>query len=758
LDSADGLAKGGESGIVVVPGRPEESELIRAINYDSLEMPPDGKLGDQEIGILTRWVKLGAPWPKHSSGGPARRISPQDRSHWALQPLARPRVPVVADNGWCRNEIDRFIYARLAREELRPAPPADRRTLIRRLSLGLTGLPPSGDEVTAFVEGAAPAAAELLIDSLLASPRYGEQWGRHWLDLVRYAESDGHHQDLYRPQAWRYRDYVIESFNSDKPYDEFVREQLAGDELAPDDPAAVTATGYLRHWIYEGNQRNVDQVRQIVLDDVTEVTGEVFLALSFGCARCHDHKYDPILQEDYYRLQAFFAAMIPRDDVIAATPAERDRYLAAQRDWETETAEILGQIKALESPIRQDLFDYTFKLFPQHIKDLCRKSAGEQTPLERAIQVFAERHLAYEQRDTAVRGKLSERQRKEWDELNGRLSRSAVERPAPPLPMTVSDLGPEAPGIRLAGHSQPLDPRFPAVFGDPLPDVRPPPRAPHSTGRRSALAHWIASPDNPLTARVIVNRIWQYHFGQGLVPTPSDFGRLGSPPSHPELLDWLAQRFIEEGWRFKPIHRLILNSATYRQSAIWSGSESAQRTDPENRWLGRMNIRRLTAEQIRDVVLVATGELERTAGGPSAELSRPRRSVYVKVFRNDPYELLQMMDAPDGFNSTAVRDVSTSPTQALLFLNGEWMLERAAILSRDLAARRGSHDEVVTQLYERLFARRPDELERAAAAEFLAGPRSPAAGGSATDAATDQQRLADLCHVLFNTNELIYVD
>ena len=325
-------------GPAVVPGKVEESLLIEAVNYESLEMPPDGPLSSREIAILADWVKRGAPWPEPAasrSAGAAGRITDEDRAYWAFQPLVNPPVPEVAEDGWSRNPIDRFIIAKLNAEGLRPAPEADRRALIRRAAYDLTGLPPEAAEVEAFLADRSPTAYETMIERLLASPGYGERWGRHWLDLARYAESDGHGADRYRPEAWRYRDYVIRSFNDDKPYDRFILEQLAGDEVAPGDFEALTATGFLRHWIYENNQREIREVREIILNDVTDVTADVFLGLGFGCARCHDHKFDPILQEDYYRLQAFFAPLLPRDDIITAGAGEQEQFRVAQRAGRT---------------------------------------------------------------------------------------------------------------------------------------------------------------------------------------------------------------------------------------------------------------------------------------------------------------------------------------------------------------------------------------------------------------------------------------
>jgi hypothetical protein len=761
LDSRGALLKGGKTGPAVVPGNVAESLLIEAVNHESLEMPPppEEPLSSRQIATLAQWIKLGAPWPVDSvPEGPrtSGAISDLDRAYWAFQPLGSAAVPDVADGGWSHNPIDRFIARKLEAEGLSPAPEADRRTLIRRASYDLTGLPPTWDEVQAFLADRSPTAYEAVIDRLLASPHYGERWGRHWLDLARYAESDGHGADRYRPEAWRYRDYVIRAFNGDKPFDRFIIEQLAGDEATPGDFEALTATGFLRHWIYENNQREIREVREIILNDVTDVTADVFLGLGFGCARCHDHKFDPILQRDYYRLQAFFAPIVPRDDIITADGAERERFQTAQKRWEEATAEIRSRIEVLEKPVRQFLQEREIRLLPQDLKDTYRKPAPEQTPLERQLTALIDRLKDGAGRSLDGQFKLMEEPEKRWKSLRQELAAYDDLKPETlPAPMVVSDVGPVAPPTNLPGSSSlTVPPGFPAVLGGAEPSIVPPAAAPRSTGRRTALARWIASPANPLTARVLVNRLWQQHFGTGLVATASDFGRLGEPPSHPELLDWLARRLIEERWELKPIHRLIMTSATYRQSALHPGTETARRNDPHNRWLWRMAIRRLDADQVRDTVLAVSGALDTTQGGPSVDAMLPRRSVYTKLIRYSPEPLLQAFDAPDGFVSTPQRDTTTTATQALQLLNGPWSLDRAEALAMRLDHLADGPSRIAAA-YRLVLGRPPDAIETAAALRFL---RQQPARGSAGSRPASEQALVDFCHVLLNSNELIYID
>ncbi len=624
LDSLEAILKGGDSGPALVPGKPVESLLMEAVNYQGPEMPPAGKLAPEKIEILARWVSLGAPWPSRDrttahaapTGGPTGpKVETDLRGNqatlWSFRPLRRPEVPQVGDlalaeeSDWSSHPIDRFIYRKLAERGLSPAPAADRWTLIRRVTFDLTGLPPTPEEVGAFLSDDRPDAYERLVDRLLASPRYGQRWARHWLDLVRYADSDGFRQDAFRPDAWRYRDYVVRSFNVDKPYDRFLAEQLAGDELDPDDPDLRVATGYLRLGPYEYNQRDVGGQWDDILNDITDVTGEVFLGLSIGCARCHDHKFDPILQDDYYRLRAFFAPLLPRDDLTLARSREWDDYGARRTAWEKSAAGVLKQLDAIARPYRDRGTASALAKFQDDIRAILAKPEAERTPRERQIGVLAYRQVAFEH--AQVPGLLKGRDKERWADLQAALKRFDALKPAEPgAVMAATDVGPVAPPTIVPGSRKrgPVEPGFPTVMEAGPARVVPPTAAPRSTGRRLALARWLGRPDNPLSTRVIVNRIWQYHFGRGLAGTPSDFGRLGEPPSHPELLDWLASEFVRGGWRWKPMHRLILTSATYRQASRRPLDEvvRAARIDPEDRLLWKQTVRRLDAEEIRDAV------------------------------------------------------------------------------------------------------------------------------------------------------------
>ncbi len=721
VDSLASLVKGGESGPALVPGEPEKSLLVKAIRHDDeqLKMPPGSKLAAEQTAILVEWVKMGAPWPgasKQAAGHVPGTITEEDRKWWAFQPLRPVTPPGLDDPRWGKNPIDRFVFPRLRAEGLMPAPPADRLALIRRVSFDVIGLPPTPREIDAFLADTSADAYVKLIDRLLASPRYGEKWARHWLDLVRYAESDGYRLDEYRPTAWRYRDYVIRSFNADKPYDRFLREQLAGDELYSDDPDALAGTAFLRHWIYEYNQRDVRLQWQTILDDVTDVTSEAFLGLGMGCARCHDHKFDPILQKDYYRLQAFFAGIQPNDYQPLVTAAERREYERKLDAWRTKAGPILKQIETLTQADRVKAETGAINKFQPEIQAMLRKPEAERTPMEKQLAGLAFRQVAYE--FDRVDKKFKDDKTQKIVDLRAELAKFDADKPAPlPFGFAVRDVGPEAPPILIPKKKRgdAIAPGYLTIFDDKPAAIVP---GADSTGRRSTLANWLTRPDHPLTARVIVNRVWQQHFGQGLVNTPSDFGRLGEKPSHPELLDWLAQRFVEEGWSFKKLHREILTSMTYRQSALAPASELALKKDPQNRLLWRMTTRRLDAEQIRDAILAVNGRLDLAAEGPSVDAAAPRRTIYTKIFRNSRDLLLDAFDVPETIASAGQRNVTTTPTQALLMINSPFMADQA----KAMAARIGllkSEDERIEAAFRLAFGRRPSDAEKERSLEFV---------------------------------------
>ncbi len=727
LDIKANALAGGESGAAIVPGSLEESLLIGAIRHESFEMPPDGKLPDRDIEILTKWVAAGAVWP--GDDRPAAKIhrpgqiTEEDRRWWAIQPIQRPEPPVVTSDVTVRNPIDQFIAAKLTTAGLKPSPEADRATLIRRVTFDLIGLPPTPDEVATFLADDQPEADERLVDRLLARPEFGERWARHWLDLVRYADSDGYKQDDYRPNAWRYRDYVIQAFNDDKPYDRFVQEQLAGDELFPEDPAALTATGYLRHGIYEYNNRDARTQWDVILNDITDTTADVFLGLGLQCARCHDHKFDPLLQADYFRLQAFFAGILPRDDLAAMTAADRAKHAEAEQAWLTATADLRAKLAQLEAPVREEARKSSVGKFPEDIQAMLNKPVAERTPYEHQVAELAYRQVQYEldNLDKRLKGDVKD----QVLALRKELAAHDKLKPAPlPLVLAVTDLGPTAAEVRIPKRDVgPIEPGIPTILDpNPLP-ITTLDGLPQTTGRRAALAKWLTSPTNPLTPRVIVNRLWQQHFGRGLAIQTSDFGRLGEAPTHPELLDWLAAELIapehgDKSWSLKHLHRLMVLSATYRQTSEPALVAASQAADPENRLWGRGLVRRLDSEQIRDAIYAATGQLDLTKrGGPGAPTEEPVRSIYLRFMRNLRNPLLDVFDVPQGINSAASRHVTTTPIQSLLLINGQLLQQQAAALEARLEGETAA--ERIDRAYRRLYGRGADSHEIAAASEFV---------------------------------------
>jgi Protein of unknown function (DUF1553)/Protein of unknown function (DUF1549) len=702
----------------------------------------------------------------------ASSSSAADPNHWAFIPPGRPEAPRVKEAAWVRNPIDAFILARLEKRGLPHAPEADRATLLRRLSFELTGLPPTPDEVAAFLADGSPLAYEHLVDRLLTSPHYGERWGQHWLDLARFAETDGFEFDQARPNAWRYRDWVVRALNRDLPYDTFVRLQLAGDEVRPGDPAAFIATGFNRCYPDMVDLNDQGLRRQNALNDMTETTGLVFLGLTIGCARCHDHKFDPIRQTDFYAIQAFFAPGRFRDDYPLGSARERREYEEELQRWEHKLATVQSQIIRLEAPWR----DLLAPGDPPGINDETAAALGK-IPEDRSP---GDVELVFEAlaRDKRIRAAT-------WpvvlDPINSYLRRLLMNRlerlkrsgpRALPNARGVDEAGPIAPPTYLLRRGEygargpEVAPAVPAVFRSRNSSraVPGPKSSTHSTGRRTALADWLLRPDHPLTARVIVNRLWRHHFGRGLVGTTSDFGTMGDEPTHPELLDWLATELIARGWSLKSVHRLIVTSAAYRQA---SRSDGPARTgDPENLLLWRQNRQRLDGEAIRDSLLAVSGRLNVAMGGPSVfpelppELSRlsskgavwpvsprvedrERRSLYVFVRRNLRYPFFEVFDRPDTNASCPQRAVTTIAPQALSLLNSELAHDAARSLAkRATAVAARDHDQQIEQICRLVFGRSPDAIERTMMGDYLAR------GGS----------LEHLCLALLNTNAFVYVD
>ena len=713
----------------------------------------------------------------------------QQRSHWALQPVGAPHVP----QGPERNPIDAFVSSRMRERGLSLAPRADRVSLIRRAAFDLHGMPPAPAEVRAFLEDDSPDAFARVVERLLASPRYGERWARHWLDLARYAESEGFKSDETRPNAWRYRDYVIESFNTDKPYDRFVEEQIAGDELWPDSVEARLATGFNRHYADESNAAVLMQRRQEVLLDITDTVGSVFMGLTYGCAKCHDHKFDPILQADYYRLQAFFTNVATADEILLLSEDELAEHRRREAAWQAATQEIRAEMDGLLGQKRAEAFESQVNRRSPETQAAFNKPAAERTMYERLLFQQHMWQMRYHN-DEALAKTLEDDAKERYRELQEELEKFAHLKPSElPLGMGIRELGAEAPAthvLSFANYAAPLEEVQPGYLTllDPQPAAYAPAPDGRSSGRRTALAKWLTGPENPLTARVIANRLWHYHFGQGIVRTPSDFGLMGERPTHPGLLDWLAEEFVRRGWSLKRMHRLIMTSDTYQQSA--ANREEAAEVDPLNRLLWRFPPQRLEGEVIRDSMLAVSGNLNGRVGGPSVYPALPRgaaeprggwdvaeqryeqdrRSVYVFVRRNSRYPMLESFDMPDTHESCARRTTTTTAPQALALLNSEHTLGWAqGFAGRVLEQAGGDRDRQIQTAFELAYSRAPDAwekdtvltfletqrqliAERAAAGATLLAPPAVPASMSREEAAV----VVDFCHMLLNSNEFVY--
>ena len=764
LSRRESILRGGNSGPAVSLERPLESRLLRAISHTDpeLKMPPTGPLPPKAIETLTDWVKRGLPGRpiEAVSDHPVRGgvVTPEARKAWPYRRLSRPDIPRIAG---VTNPIDAFIQAKLAEHGLRLNDPADKVALVRRVYYDLIGLPPTPEQVDAFVSDSSPDAYERLIDRLLDSPHYGERWGRHWLDLVRYAETNGYERDGPKPFAWRYRDYVIKSFNDDKPFDRFILEQLAGDELDRDNPEAIIGTGYYRLGTWDDEPADPLQSRYDEFDDWVATTSQVFLGMTMNCARCHEHKIDPIPQADYYRLLAFFRDIQhfsnSRDTSSSfnltdiSPPEKRRTYEAEMAQREAEKTRLIREMTRIE--------DEAIKRMPAEDQ---RAAEGVDRP---AVVAKLKEFFTADENQTYTKLKR---------ELN-RL-RSLPDFPRD-LALSVNNCLVQVPDTHVMQRGNPhapgpkVQPGFPEVLGFPDPVIPPPPPGARSSGRRIVLARWIASAENPLTARVLVNRVWQHHFGRGIVATPNDFGKFGTPPTHPELLDWLASEFIDGGWRLKRLHRLLMTSQTYRQSS--KAHERGLAIDPSNQWFWRFPMRRLSAEEVRDSFLMVSGQLNLKAGGPSvypkipqevlAGQSRPgegwpvsppqeanRRSVYVGVKRSLQVPILAQHDQADTDSSCPVRYTTTVPTQALGLINGEFAQETAAAFAHRLRREAPNNIQEQVRLAIRLTtSRQPLDTEVAADVAFIEDLRriSPQADA-----------LQQYCLMILNTNEFLYLD
>jgi hypothetical protein len=812
LRTREAALKGGEKGAAIVPGKAAESRLYRLVaGLEKPSMPLDGKLTANQISIIKEWIDQGAPWdatPAATASPTApsaaleeMTISPEARNYWAfLKPVQSP-VPVVSRDltNPLTNPIDRFLEKTRLEKGLKPAPRADRITLLRRAYLDLIGLPPTPAETAAYLADNGPHAWENLIDKLLASPHYGERWGRHWLDVARYADSNGFEHDFDRPNAWRYRDYVIRAFNQDTPYNIFLAEQIAGDELDKVTDDSMIATGFLRSYAKVGyREKDNPEFRYEYLDDMIATIGRGILGLTVNCARCHNHKFDPISQKNYYQMQASLFGYVETDYPLASKD-QAAAYQSKTAEIEAKTAPLRQSIREIDEPYRLKLAQEKYKKYPANVQQAIAVPEARRTPGEALLagQVIRTTSVSSGEIDRVMTPADLARKKA----LSQQISTLQNERPKPlPMAAIVTDgdyrFVPDGPGDEPApgkgvkqdagegsflfqgpGRYQPppsyflirgdigsrgalMKPGFVDVITYGNPPTEDPPADGRTSGRRRALAAWLGSPENPLTARVIVNRIWSHHFGRGIVATLDNFGKMGEKPTHPELLDWLAVEFMSRGWSIKQMHRVMMTSEAYRMSSQYQDPGGQ---DPENNYLWRFPIQRLDAEIVRDAIMAASGALDTKMGGPpvfpaiSGEIlaSMPggiwkkeadgpqvwRRSVYVYRKRGLVFPMFEVFDLPDQNTSCGRRNVSTVPTQALTLLNNAFVLRQAKLFADRV--KEAAPDDPAKQVdlaYRIALSRSPRADEAKLAQDFL-----------------QKRSLADFTHVLLNLNEFLYV-
>ncbi len=772
LGNRKDILSGGDSGAAAIPGKAEESLIIQAMNYDGYEMPPKGKLPQDQIDTIAKWINDGLPIPPdQEQARPEQHASPyktevneETKGFWHHQQVTAPKIPNVKNKKWITNPIDNFILSQLETAGISPVSPADKAHLVRRAYYDLTGLPPTLLQVEAFVNDKNPKAYERLLDTLLDSPQYGEKWGRHWLDLVRYAETNSYERDGTKPFAWRFRDYVIKSFNEDKPYDQFIKEQLAGDEFAQLTEDSITATGYYRLGIWDDEPVSQKQALYDDLDDIIATTSQVFLGLTMNCARCHDHKLDPIPQKDYYRFLAFFSGF--------------RRY--GVRGHDTVESASIGPIAvdadtATQAEMRRQM-DLELRGLDGRINNVNNRLQGLMTPPEKedfkAIEVRVDIAKKY------IGKGLSQQLVKEYEEAVNRRKVILDTRPDEiAKTLVIKEVGAQAREtfVLIRGNanaeSEKVEPGFPSVLSPPEPEIAPSPHG-NSSGRRTALANWIASPENPLTARVMANRLWQHHFGVGIVETSNNFGAGGLDPTHPELLDYLATELVDGGWKLKRMHKLLMLSSTYRLSS--GTNKSGLEKDPANRLVWHFNPRRLSSEELRDSILAANGSLNLRMGGPSfypiipAEIlhgqSRPgagwgnssdedraRRAIYIFVKRSLVEPLMADFDFADVDSSCPVRFTTTQPTQSLNLMNSEFTNRQAAIFANFL--KQQSPDDLAAQVklgLAQTTQRQPSEADIQRGINLIKELKGLGV--------SDDDALKYFCLVTYNLNEFLYID
>lgn len=811
------VANGGDSGPTIEPGKPADSLLLERI--EAGEMPPgDKKVSKPEIAMIRRWIAEGAitARPEPESITDDTDLTEEDRTYWSFQPIRRSPTPVVATNNRIRTPVDAFLLAPLERNGLTFSSEADKITLLRRLYFDLIGLPPTPEQTRQFLADDGPDACERLVDSLLESPHYGERWGRHWLDVAGYSDSDGYSEkDLERKYAYKYRDYVIRAFNDDKPWNEFITEQLAGDELltppysnlTPEQSEKLIATGFLRMGPDGTGDGAVDQnaARNETIAETIKIVSTSLLGLTVGCAQCHNHRYDPILQADYYRMRAIFEPAYDTQNWRAPSArlvslwSEETKQKAKEVD--AELAKLADERKTALEQIVQETLESEIAKLPEEVREAARTARNtpvkERTPEQQKL-------LKDYPSLNVNNGSVYLYDRKRVDQHNKTYDAQKAEiqakRPAEEFAHCLTEVPGKVPVTKLFFRGDINQPRQEVAPGElavlcttsessiPVDDANIP-----TTGRRLAYARHLTSGRHPLVARVLVNRVWLHHFGAGLVANPGDFGVLGVPPTHPELLDWLADEFMAGGWKLKSLHRLIVNSSAYRQSS--RRTEELDAIDPENTLLGRMNVRRLEAETLRDAVLAASGKLSRkmfgaavpvtpdevgqiivgvdtrdSAGRPSGKVvplgeDEFRRSLYVQSRRSTPLSMLESFDAPDMRPNCTKRNNSTVAPQSLLFMNNEFVVEQADAFAKSVQT--AAPDDLAVQIklaWQRAFAREPSEAQLQAGLAFLAAQTAeweaatPAKADKAPAVPAVQRAFAGYCQALLSSNMFLYVD
>jgi hypothetical protein len=815
LRTVSEMLRGGENGPAIVRGNVANSLLIDLIT--SGQMPPgeQEKVTEAESMLLRRWIETGMPSEETIvSLPPHAQVTEEDRSFWAFQSPRAIEPPNVQNQARVRTPIDRFLLAKLEANGLSYSPDADRNSLVRRVYLDLIGIPPTPEQVRAFLEDTRPDAYEQLVDELLRSPHYGERWGRHWLDAAGYVDGklDNDLGTMYPNQGiWRYRDYVIQAFNEDKPFDQFLTEQIAGDEMVDWRTAEsfdertrslLTATGFLRNVDDHTDfpQYGIEK-RYEVVNETLDMFSTAVLGLTFECCRCHNHKYDPLPQRDYYRLMACFEPALnphnwkaPKDRYLAdVSPKERAAIDQRNTEIDQQIAELAKAEGVVRTQVRTRLSDARFAAIPESIREDVRAALDAKPEQRSEVQKYLAEKFASTRSiaDAEIDAALTEAEKASIQSSTDQRAQLLTQKKTYGMIQALWDVGePPASHVHRRGnvkaHGVLVQAGFPEILepqGSKLISATVENRIGETSGRRTALARWLTQPDHPLTARVLVNRIWHHHFGRGIVETLGNFGRSGSMPSHPELLDWLAVDFMNHGWSIKHLHRQVMRSTAYRQSSRQTSRQTEDRLkgvlateDPENRLLWRMNLRRLESEIVRDSVLAVSGSLDRTAGGPPVEITNPadglsepkaaptatspnRRSIYLFARRVYPLKFMEIFDAPIMPVNCTQRMNSATVLQSLAVLNSEFLFAQSDKFAARVRESAGPGiEEQIAFAFQLAYARQPTSDELAKSIAFLADQKRLLESPESQEDKAQQQALADLCHMLLSSNEFLYVE